>query len=88
MKTRTLVFATVPLMTQTRIDNKGDVAEEAIKHGADIVGGEELLPQIERGELAFDRLITTPDMAKKLMPLARVLGPRGLMPTVKKGVCL
>ncbi len=58
--------------------------EEAKKAGADVVGGEELITQIKAGKLPeVDVIITTPDMMPKLASAAKVLGPRGLMPSPK-----
>lgn len=53
--------------------------------GADLIGMEELLADIEKGKLNFDILITTPQLMPKLGKYARILGPRGLMPNPKSG---
>jgi len=59
--------------------------KEAREAGADLVGNDEFLKQIESGWLDFDKLIATPDMMKDLGKLGKVLGPRGLMPSPKTG---
>ena len=70
---RVIVFAT------------GDKAEEARAAGADEVGSDDLIQKITDGFLDFDAAIATPDQMAKVGRIARVLGPRGLMPNPKTG---
>ena len=64
---------------------EGAKAEEAEQAGADVVGGDERIAQIQGGEINFDAAIATPPMMAKVGRIGKILGPRGLMPNPKLG---
>jgi len=64
---------------------KGQKVDEAKEAGADIVGSDELIESIQAGKIDFDIVISTPDMMGVLGKVARILGPKGLMPNPKTG---
>ena len=64
---------------------EGAQAEAATAAGADIVGSDELIAQIQKGEINFDAAIATPMMMAKVGRIGKILGPRGLMPNPKLG---
>ena len=63
----------------------GDDIAKAKAAGAEIVGGDELINTVKKGELNFDKCISTPKMMVKVSALGQILGPKGLMPNPKLG---
>ena len=59
---------------------EGAQAEQAAEAGADVIGSDELIAQIQKGEINFDAAIATPMMMAKVGRIGKILGPRGLMP--------
>ena len=64
---------------------EGEKAREAEEAGADVIGSDELVAAIQKGEINFDAAIATPNMMAKVGRIGKILGPRGLMPNPKLG---
>jgi large subunit ribosomal protein L1 len=65
--------------------SEADKQKAAKEAGADLIGDKELLEDIKRGQINFDILVATPESMKLLGPVAKILGPKGLMPNPKDG---
>ncbi|MFA6593771.1 MAG: 50S ribosomal protein L1 [Candidatus Buchananbacteria bacterium] len=67
------------------ISTNGDQIKAAKTSGADLVGDQDLINEIKNGKINFDVLVATPEAMKLLAPIAKILGPKGLMPNPKDG---
>ena len=79
----------LPKMTQKKLKiavfAEGDDIKKAKDAGAEIAGGDELIEEIKKGQINFDKCISTPKMMVKVSALGQILGPKGLMPNPKLG---
>ena len=64
---------------------EGDDAEKAKKNGADVVGSDDLVELIKKGDIKFDKCISTPELMAKVSAVGQILGPKGMMPNPKLG---
>ena len=64
---------------------EGDDADKAKENGADIVGSDDLVELIKKGDIKFDKCISTPEMMIKVSSVGQILGPKGMMPNPKLG---
>ena len=64
---------------------EGDDAEKAKKNGADVIGSDDLVELIKKGEIKFDKCISTPELMAKVSVVGQILGPKGMMPNPKLG---
>lgn len=71
--------------TRVAVFAEGEQAKAAQDAGADVVGADDLIATVEKGEIAFDAAVATPPMMAKVGRVAKILGPRGLMPNPKLG---
>ena len=64
---------------------EGDDVEKAKKNGADVVGSDDLVELIKKGDIKFDKCISTPELMAKVSAVGQILGPKGMMPNPKLG---
>ena len=64
---------------------EGDDADKAKKNGADVVGSDDLVELIKKGDIKFDKCISTPELMAKVSAVGQILGPKGMMPNPKLG---
>lgn len=64
---------------------EGDDAEKAKNNGADVVGSDDLVELIKKGDIKFDKCISTPELMAKVSAVGQILGPKGMMPNPKLG---
>jgi large subunit ribosomal protein L1 len=64
---------------------EGDDAEKAKRNGADVVGSDDLVELIKKGDIKFDKCISTPELMAKVSAVGQILGPKGMMPNPKLG---
>jgi large subunit ribosomal protein L1 len=73
------------IVSRIAVFAKDKNAEDAKKEGADVIGSDDLIQRIQYGFLDFDRVISSPDMMSTVSKVAKILGPKGLMPNPKMG---
>ena len=83
------VVLSLPKMPEKKIRiavfAEGDDAEKAKKNGADVVGSDDLVELIKKGDIKFDKCISTPELMAKVSAVGQILGPKGMMPNPKLG---
>ena len=75
----------MPEKIRVAVFAEGEDAEKGKKTGAEIVGSDDLVELIKKGEIKFDKCISTPEMMVKVSAVGQILGPKGMMPNPKLG---